>query len=378
MSNHKKHDKLPRPFSGAYARQEWAIMGAPCSDIRRLAQQVTEHLGGRWKTAYLDADHHGEEQFSTEHPHLEYTDKIRFHRIDFKGTLNPFQFRPVLFDRDLVLLNGNHYTAEKQILAIDPRKADSVRRKMDRLTDVRMVLFAEGVEAIPSFLTEQLPGLASLPAFSMSDSAAVAAFLEKQLQEAIPRLYGLVLAGGKSERMGQDKSLLEYHGVPQRDYAFGLLQDFCEKTFLSVRPDQDAPDALKDVYLGLGPYGAILSAFQAFPDKAWLALACDLPLVSAEALRFLIAHRNPSKMATAFQSPAEHFPDPLLTIWEPRSYLTLLQFLAQGFSCPRKALINSDIELLQAPDPGWLRNVNTPEDYNQVIEEIRKRQHSIH
>lgn len=376
MSKHEKHAKLSRPFSGQFGRQEWAVIGTPCGNIQSLAAEVIRELGSRWKTAYIDADHHSDEAALKEGIHLEYTDKIQYHRLDFRGQLTPFQFRPLLNEQDLILLNGNHFTAEKQILVIDPKKADSLQRKLDRLTDVRLVLYADGVEALHPFLLEQMPQLAGLPAFSLKDTAALAKFLEQQLQDAIPPLYGLVLAGGKSQRMGHDKGLIDYHGMPQREYAYQLLENACEKTFLSVRPDQEdeipqglAP--LPDVMLGLGPYGALLSAFQAHPGKAWLVLACDLPLADRQALDHLIRHRNPSKMATAFQSPVSDFPDPLLAIWEPKSYLPLLQFLAQGYSCPRKALINSDIELLQAPNPDWLRNANTEEEYQEIVEKLR-------
>lgn len=373
MSN---HDKLPRPFTGRFGRREWAIIGTPCENIQALAGGIMQELGNRWKIAYLDADHHDNETGMPQGAQLQYTDKIQYHRLDFKGKLSPFQYRPLFNEQDLILVNGNHFTAEKQILVIDPKKAESLEKKMDRLTDVRLVLYAEGVEALHPFLAAQMPQLAALPAFSLKDTASVATFLERELQQDIPPIYGLVLAGGKSQRMGRDKGLIDYHGMPQREYAYQLLSHVCKETFLSVRPDQveEIPAALKplpDVMLGLGPYGAILSAFQAHPDKAWLVLACDLPLAGAAALDYLIRHRNPSKMATAFQSPVSDFPDPLLTIWEPKSYLSLLQFLAQGYSCPRKALINSDIELLQAPDPKWLRNANTEEEYRGIVEKLR-------
>ena len=376
MSKHTKHAKLARPFSGNFSRQEWAVIGTPCGNIQQLADGVMRVLGERWKTAYLDADHHDDDHSLPPGIQMQYTDKIQYHRLDFRGALGPFQFRPLLNEQDLVLINGNHFTVEKQILVIDPKKADSLQRKMDRLSDVRLVLYAEGAEVIHPFLLEKMPELAVLPSCSLADVDAVAQFLDRELQQALPPLFGLVLAGGKSQRMGRDKGLIDYHGLPQREYAYQLLQDVCAETFLSVRPDQmdDVPEGLRplpDVLLGLGPYGAILSAFQAHPDKAWLVLACDLPLASAEALRFLIDHRNPAQNATAFQSPVNDFPDPLLTIWEPKSYLTLLQFLAQGYSCPRKALINSDIELLQAPDPDWLKNVNTEEEYLHFTREGR-------
>ena len=184
MSKHSKHAKLTRPFPGNFGRQEWAIIGTPCGNIQQLASAVIRELGPCWKTAYIDADHHSNANELQEGVHLEYTDKIEFHRIDFRGQLTPFQFRPLLNEQDLILVNGNHFTAEKQILVIDPKKADSLQRKMDRLTDVRLVLYAEGVEKLHPFLQEQMPELADLPAFSLNDTAAITHFLEQQLKDA--------------------------------------------------------------------------------------------------------------------------------------------------------------------------------------------------
>jgi molybdopterin-guanine dinucleotide biosynthesis protein A len=48
----------------------------------------------------------------------------------------------------------------------------------------------------------------------------------------------------------------------------------------------------------------------------------------------------------------------------------LLAFLSQGYSCPRKVLINSDITLLQAPDVNALANINTPEDMEKIKREL--------
>lgn len=63
-------------------------------------------------------------------------------------------------------------------------------------------------------------------------------------------------------------------------------------------------------------------------------------------------------MATAFESPFDQMPEPLIALWEPKSYAVLLSFLAQGYSCPRKVLLNSDTLILQAPEPETLTNVN--------------------
>uniref|UniRef100_UPI003364D640 NTP transferase domain-containing protein n=1 Tax=Haliscomenobacter sp. TaxID=2717303 RepID=UPI003364D640 len=127
-----------------------------------------------------------------------------------------------------------------------------------------------------------------------------------------------------------------------------------------------------DTFLGLGPYGAILSAFREHPDAAWLVVACDLPHMDEATLEQLVAQRNTSKVATTFKSPFDQFPEPLVTIWEPRSYPILLQFMGQGYTCPRKVLLNSSIELLVAENTEALENVNKPDELIKALEKIKK------
>ncbi|AZB07602.1 molybdenum cofactor guanylyltransferase [Chryseobacterium sp. G0162] len=183
----------------------------------------------------------------------------------------------------------------------------------------------------------------------------------------IPRINGLVLAGGKSVRMGKPKDLLQWHGKEQRYFAADLLAPFCDEVFISCRQDQldnFDPDynALTDTFLNMGPFGGILSALRAQRDKAWLVVACDLPLLDPKSLEFLVQSRNPEKIATTYESPFDGLPEPLITIWEPKSYPLLLNFLGIGNTCPRKVLINSDTLILKPENPDALMNVNTPED----------------
>ncbi len=195
---------------------------------------------------------------------------------------------------------------------------------------------------------------------------------------ALKAVTGILLAGGKSSRMGYDKGLVTWFGKEQRYHVADMLKPLCDEVFISCRPDQRQQintcyNVLEDTFTGLGPFGAILSAFREQPDKAWLVVACDLPLLDTETFRFLTERRKTSVIATAFNSPDNEFPEPLITIWEPKSYPVLLAFLAQGYSCPRKVLINSDINLIQAPNTEALTNVNTPEDLEKVKRTIHQK-----
>jgi len=180
-------------------------------------------------------------------------------------------------------------------------------------------------------------------------------------------VHGLVLAGGHSKRMGVDKGALDYHGKPHREYTADQVAKFSTKTFLSCRAEQQGEietmyETIPDTFVGLGPYGAILSAFRYNPNVAWLVAACDLPMLDRATLEHLVSKRDPQRFATAFRNNQDGLPEPLIAIWEPRSYAVLLNALGQGRCCPRKVLIHENVKLLDPLNPDALINANTPED----------------
>ncbi|MBI3602759.1 MAG: NTP transferase domain-containing protein [Candidatus Omnitrophica bacterium] len=191
----------------------------------------------------------------------------------------------------------------------------------------------------------------------------------------IKNLYGLILAGGFSRRMGQDKALMMYHGKPQIEYVNDLLGKHCAKVFLSKRPDQktykeiSAIDDTQD-FLNIGPLGGILSAMKAYPEISWLVIACDLPFVTNETLEFLIQNRNPRKLATAFKSTHDGLPEPLCAIWEAHGYLKILEFLKKDIHCPCKVLINSNTHLLEQANPQWLDNINDSKEFQTALRRL--------
>ncbi|WP_114238338.1 NTP transferase domain-containing protein [Dyella sp. C9] len=180
-------------------------------------------------------------------------------------------------------------------------------------------------------------------------------------------LYGLLLSGGASQRMRQDKAALAYRGEPQLLRAWRLLDAVIGRAFVSVRENQRA-DPLRarlpqivDSFDAVGPAAGILSAQRRHPDVAWLVLACDLPLLDATTLRQLVEARDPTADATAFTSRHDGLPEPLCAIWEPSSHALLRERYEAGNYCPRKALLQLRTVLLPAPGTA-LDNVNTPEE----------------
>ena len=369
VRKHTKHTALLKPSGGKYHRNEWSIIGAPCDIISKLAAQICASFP-KYKIGILDADHNAAE--IQDDYYLKYTDRISVQEVRFDKAPQQKQYRKYFNDLDLLLVNGNHFVGDKQIVIINPKKKDSLERKFERLSDVRLVLLDEGQEEVHASVNAIIDDAALV--LKIDEIDKIVDYIQKDMVKNSTPLNGLVFAGGKSVRMGRDKGAIDYKGKPHRLYTADMLSPFCDQVYMSCRSEQKDLEnnypKLIDTFTGLGPYSGILSAFRAKPNHAWLTIACDLPLLEKDHIRNLIENRNPSKLATCYYNPDSKFPEPLISIWEPRAYPVLLEFLSQGYSCPRKVLINSDIEMIKVDDVDFMLNVNDEEVYKRAISKL--------
>jgi molybdopterin-guanine dinucleotide biosynthesis protein A len=181
-------------------------------------------------------------------------------------------------------------------------------------------------------------------------------------------IYGLVLAGGESRRMGRDKALLVRDGHSQLAHIAALLEGITERVYVSSRQDQQGDpersrfENIVDRYEGIGPIAGILSAMDAQPNADWLVVACDLPNIDEATLSFLIENSNTKQPFTAFKSNFDGLPEPLCALYRCGSDAIIRRFVEDGIVCPRRILIRSDTLLLEQPNPNALDNINTPDD----------------
>ena len=372
---HEKHTALQKPKRGFFARNEISILGSNCNKIKNMAHAIAATLHPKIAITYVDADHAREENQTSEHEVFAavFTDKITFSEYQLHQPTNS-RLENAFYDATaLTLINGNHNRGSQQIVLIDPKKEASLIKRKEALTQVLAIVGKE--KDFPSYIKECIPHFAEIPFFLESEVTALSLFIAKQLEQHSPPIKGLILAGGKSSRMGTDKAFIAYHGQAQHLHLQSLLDTFCESIAVSCSPDQAEAfeHPLTDTFLGLGPMGGILSAFRSDPNAAWLTVPCDVPLLDLQTLEHLIELRNPSKMATSFLNSSTGFPEPLITLWEPKAYPILLEYLSMGYSCPRKVLINSDVELVNLEDQSVLFNANTLDEQKEVVEILSKK-----
>jgi molybdopterin-guanine dinucleotide biosynthesis protein A len=186
------------------------------------------------------------------------------------------------------------------------------------------------------------------------------------------KLRGLVLAGGRSSRMGRDKAALVHpDGRTLLRRCHDLLREAgCETIAISLRHDQEIPAGLDGVEIvrdpegaSLGPIAGIVAAMRLDPAADWLVLACDLPRLDAATLAHLISSKQSDEKFLAYRSEFDGLPEPLCTLYSQAALPILEQAQADDFRCPRKILIRNDCRLLEPVTPRALDNANTPEDW---------------
>ncbi|KAF4334232.1 bifunctional molybdenum cofactor biosynthesis [Fusarium beomiforme] len=208
----------------------------------------------------------------------------------------------------------------------------------------------------------------------------------------------LILAGGKSTRMGSPKHLLTMpDGRPLYRHQIDVLRKACpeaETIYISLSQDSEMDELLSDVekvsfettpgensieiILDLesslggeskGPATGLLAAYESDPTATWLIVACDYPCITAEALQELQSRYKPP--VTCFRNSAG-FCEPLLGIWSPEAIAHLKENYQDGKLSPSKAIRELDGHSY-VPDnsEALLRNVNVKSEWEDALRALK-------
>ena len=126
---------------------------------------------------------------------------------------------------------------------------------------------------------------------------------------------------------------------------------------------------LSDVPGVEGPLGGVLAAFRWQPAAAWLVLSCDLPFVSPEALRWLVAQRRPDCMAVLPHLDSPETPEPLLALYAPSAGSRLEEASRRGERSIRRILRGEAVVSPRVPEHlrrAWT-NANTAEEWAAIL-----------
>lgn len=191
-----------------------------------------------------------------------------------------------------------------------------------------------------------------------------------------------IFAGGASSRMGRDKGLLEFGGVPLIFRTAHLLMPIAASVTVVGTPDRYAAlglHAIADKVVGeegpsQGPLAGIASALRT-TSKPWnLILACDLPYLTIDWLNWLLSRAIVSRAQIVVPRTSQGL-EPLAAVYHHECAETIDAAIARGISRVADAVAELRSEPVHPsewrgfdPDGLVLRNMNAPEDYDAAKE----------
>ncbi len=189
-------------------------------------------------------------------------------------------------------------------------------------------------------------------------------------------LSGIVLAGGQSSRLDTDKSLINVNGQSLIEQIVAKLARLSDDVII-VTNSPEKYDHLKarlvgDIYPGKGSLGGIYSGLRATTNAYSLVVACDMPFLDLNLLRYMILLARGHDVVIP---RVGGLPEPLHAIYSKSCLEPIDSLLARGglkivdfFSEVRVRYVEEDEVDIFDPQHLSFFNVNTPND----LEEMKK------
>ncbi|MDQ0048849.1 molybdopterin-guanine dinucleotide biosynthesis protein A [Paenibacillus polymyxa] len=209
------------------------------------------------------------------------------------------------------------------------------------------------------------------------------------------KVTGIIVAGGRSRRMGRDKALLEIDGATMLERMYTTLQQAAQRVVVVTRDDQgyglSGMETVSDVFPGMGPLSGIHAGLSASNTEWGVVVACDMPFVQPEVLHDLLAV---TKKWTELQGTREPALQAVIPSMDGRIHPLLAVYHRSVLPSAEECLRSGRLRLTDWLDklnvryatvedlPGvsedmWHKavfNMNNPQDYQLAIEQLK---HSV-
>lgn len=180
----------------------------------------------------------------------------------------------------------------------------------------------------------------------------------------------IILAGGKSSRMGKDKGLLPFRGKRIVEHVIAAALNITKELIIvTADPAYEiwGYPCVKDLYPGCGPLGGICSGLHHSPAKRSLVLACDMPFLHRELLENMVKSSGEEQVLLTMHN---HRPEPLCSIYDQSVQSVIRSQIEQNQLKITDALEGLQTRRISFDDEAWFRgneftNLNSPEEWQQ-------------
>ena len=210
-------------------------------------------------------------------------------------------------------------------------------------------------------------GTDSITLKEMTEEANKATDLRRKAMPLVRKSDCVILAGGKSSRMGRTKGLLEYNGHTFVDHIIYNTSVF-DRQYISANDNQYDHcgfEIIGDIFRDAGPMGAIHAAFETCDNEYVFFIPCDMPLISEETIMNMFSKTDSGADAIIFTANNRIFPT--VGIYRKNTLTRVVNLLESGNFKLMHLLDSINTQYVPAPYPHQFVNINTPEDFQSLI-----------
>lgn len=185
-------------------------------------------------------------------------------------------------------------------------------------------------------------------------------------------ITAIILAGGKSSRMGQNKALVKFKGLPLIQHAYNAIRPVSDEILISSNitlPGFSTSITIPDKFHNIGPIGGIYSCLEASQTELNLITTCDTPLLSTEFYKYLIE----KAMDFDISNPVhQDINEPVIGVFRKRVLPVVFSFIEKKVYSPAKIIQSFKNQLIPIDPslpfyhPLMFQSINTPEMLKRI------------
>lgn len=182
-------------------------------------------------------------------------------------------------------------------------------------------------------------------------------------------ITGIILAGGKSSRMGTDKAMLLYKDKPFLQHIIDIVNEIVAEIIIvsnHKKHDSFGVRRIEDDIENAGPLAGVYSGLRTSKTKYNLVLSCDIPLINKEIILKLI--NNIDNAYEVIQIKSNNKAMPLVAIYKNECESTFLKFLQSGERRLQHVVNQCETKTitLNLEDDLFVKNINAPEQLKEI------------
>lgn len=191
--------------------------------------------------------------------------------------------------------------------------------------------------------------------------------------EVAKHITGIILAGGKSSRMGHDKGFIKFNNKPFIQHSIEALQPFVDDIIIVSNDKKYDVFNLKrvdDLIKNSGPLAGIYTGLSHSKTTDNIILSCDIPMISQALISTLIQQHSINTDVTYAVSNHKHMP--LIAIYNKNCIPTCLELLNTGERRLKILIKNlkSNAVVIKSTLQKHTVNINTPNELNTLNHEL--------